>query len=65
MRLRALRKEKGLTQTQLAQLVHVDQTAISQWERGIAQPRLKNCLQLAKILECNVEDIYTITAQSA
>ena len=44
MGLRTLRKEKGLTQVQLAQMVHVDQTAISQWERGIAQPRLRNCL---------------------
>ncbi len=35
MGLRTLRKEKGLTQVQLAQMVHVDQTAISQWERGM------------------------------
>lgn len=61
MELRTLRKEKGLTQVQLAQMVHVDQTAISQWERGIAQPRLKNCLQLAQILECSIEDIFTKT----
>lgn len=61
MELRTLRKEKGLTQVQLAQMIHVDQTAISQWERGIAQPRLKNCLQLAKILEWSVEEIFTKT----
>ena len=61
MGLRTLRKEKGLTQVQLAQMVHVDQTAISQWERGIAQPRLRNCLQLAQILECSIEDIFTET----
>lgn len=65
MELRTLRKEKGLTQVQLAQMVHVDQTAISQWERGITQPRLKNCLQLAKILDCKVEDICRIAEQSA
>ena len=61
MGLRTLRKEKVLTQVQLAQMVHVDQTAISQWERGIAQPRLRNCLQLAQILECSIEDIFTET----
>lgn len=61
MGLRTLRKEKGLTQVQLAQMVRVDQTAISQWERGIAQPRLRNCLQLAQILECSIEDIFTET----
>ena len=61
MGLRTLRKEKGLTQVQLAQMVRVDQTAISQWERGIAQPRLRNCLQLAQILECSIEDIFAET----
>lgn len=61
MGLRTLRKEKGLTQVQLAQMIHVDQTAISQWERGIAQPRLRNCLQLVQILECSIEDIFTET----
>ena len=61
MGLRTLRKEKGLTQVQLAQMIHVDQTAISQWERGIAQPRLRNCLQLAQILECSIEDIFAET----
>ncbi len=65
MKLRSLRREKGLTQEELAQMVHVDQTAISQWERGITQPRLRNCLQLAKILGCSVEDICNISEQSA
>ena len=64
MNLRKIRKDRGLTQVQLAQMVHVDQTAISQWERGITQPRLKNCLQLAKILKCNVEDICTGTTEA-
>lgn len=59
MDIRSLRKEKGLTQEKLAEMVQVDQTAISQWERGITQPKLKNCLQLARILGCNVEDIFS------
>lgn len=65
MGLRSLRKEKGFTQGELAQMIHVDQTAISQWERGVTQPRLKNCLQLAKALNCQIEDIYSATDQSA
>lgn len=58
MGLRKLRKEKGLTQGDLAKMIHVDQTAISQWERGVTQPRLKNSLQLAEVLHCKVEDIF-------
>ena len=46
-------------------MIHLDQTAISQWERGVTQPRLKNCLQLAKALNCQIEDIYSATDQSA
>ena len=65
MGLRSLRKEKGFTQGELAQMIHVDQTAISQWERGVTQPRLKNCLQLAKALNCQIEDSYSATDQSA
>lgn len=65
MNLRRLRKERGLTQVQLAELISVDQTAVSQWERGITQPRLKHCLQLVKILGCQIEDICTVPERSA
>lgn len=30
----ALRKAKGLTQTELGEQVHVSVTAVSKWERG-------------------------------
>ena len=32
--LQALRKEKGLTQRQLAEMLHVSDKAVSKWERG-------------------------------
>jgi len=60
MQIRERRKEKGFTQIQLAELVEVNQTAISQWERGITHPRMKNCLQLATVLGCTVNDLLDI-----
>ena len=60
MQIRERRKQRGLTQAQLAELVEVDQTAISQWERGITQPRMKKCLQLASVLGCTVNDLLDI-----
>ncbi len=32
----SLRKEKGLTQAQLAEKIHVTDKAISKWERGVS-----------------------------
>lgn len=61
MRIRELRKEKSFTQAQLAELVEVDQTAISQWERGITQPRMKKCLQLAAVLGCTINDLLDVS----
>ena len=36
--IRDLRTEKGLTQAQLAQLIHVSDKAVSKWERGLGCP---------------------------
>lgn len=47
--LRKLRKEKGLSQQNLAELLVVNQTAVSQWERGIATPSSRMLLKLSQI----------------
>ena len=49
-RIAALRKERGMTQRDLAQLVGVSDKAVSKWERGVShtillkQPTLISCL---------------------
>lgn len=49
--LAGLRREKGLTQRQLAEKLFVSDKAVSKWERGVSQrsrDRLHNpCLQLS------------------
>ena len=57
MNLRELRKKCNLTQSQLAQKIQVDQTAISQWERGITSPSLHHLLVLSEILDCKIEKL--------
>lgn len=49
-RLRALRKNAGLTQLELAQRLDLTSTAIGAWEAGRAKPRLDKLEQLASIL---------------
>ena len=35
--LKSLRQEKGLTQTQLADILYVSNRSISRWEQGVSQ----------------------------
>ena len=49
--IRTLRKEKGLSQEELAKLIPVNQTAISQWERGITYPSSNAIKRLCQIFD--------------
>ena len=46
----------GLTQTQLASILHVTQVAVSRWESGVI-PRKKMLMKLAEILKCEPRDL--------
>ena len=51
IKIRTKRKEKGLTQDELAEQVGVSRTSILQWERGKYPPRdAKNIAALEKAL---------------
>lgn len=55
--IRERRKKKKLSQLQLAQLLNVDQTAISQWETNRTRPSLENLVQLSNIFNCEIKDL--------
>ena len=48
-RIRALRKEKNWSQSELADFLHVHQTAISQWEKSKTEPDKSNLLALSEL----------------
>lgn len=52
------RKNKKLSQSELAELMNVSQNTISQWEIGIRSPCIKTAIKLAKILDTTVEKLY-------
>ena len=58
-----LRKEKGLTQIELASMVNVQQTTVSKWEVGRATPDYTTLLKLAKIYNVSVD--YLLGRQPA
>lgn len=53
--LREIRKDRRLTQQQLAELLDVQQRVISRWETGVAKPHLNHIVQLAKVLEVSLD----------
>jgi len=53
--LRQIRKERRLTQQQLAELLDVQQRVVSRWETGVAKPHLNHIVQLAKVLEVSLD----------
>ena len=52
-----LRKEKNLTQKQLAEKLNVTNKAISKWERGLGAPDVSLLRQLSEILEISVNEL--------
>lgn len=56
-RIKSLRKNSGLNQNEFAQLLAVDQTAVSQWETGKTLPGFKQCIKIAKILNCSLDSL--------
>ena len=57
------RKNKGLTQKQIADKMAMEQTTYSKKERGLSPIREDEWVRFAKILEVNIEDIKEIRTQ--
>lgn len=56
-RLKVVLAEKGMTNTQLAEILEKDPTVISKWVTNVAQPNVEMFIQLAKILDVRVDDL--------
>ncbi|VIQ83164.1 Cro/CI family transcriptional regulator [Streptococcus pneumoniae] len=57
-RLKELRKEKKLTQTELASKLDISQKSYSNWESGKAEPTLDNIIKLADLLEVSLDWLF-------
>ena len=55
----ACRKQKELTQMQLAERLGITDKAISKWERGIAMPDTSIMLELCDILGISVNELLS------
>ena len=53
----ALRKEKGMTQKDLADMLNITDKAVSKWERNIAFPDTATIPKIAEIFGVSVEEL--------
>ena len=60
-RIMALRKEKNISQSELAKRLNVSRQAVSKWEQGTSSPDTERLIQLAEILGTEVEYLATGT----
>ncbi|WP_186011068.1 helix-turn-helix domain-containing protein [Burkholderia gladioli] len=51
------RRARGLTQAKLAEMIDLEQEAISRWERGTRVPTLHRLQLLSDALDCSVDQL--------
>lgn len=54
-RLKTLRKQVKLTQTQIAEKLNISQQAYASWKRGVKKPTQENLVKIAQILNVSVD----------
>ena len=55
-----LRKEKKLTQAEVAEMMGVTDKAVSKWERDLSFPDINSIPKLAEIFEVSVDDLMQV-----
>ena len=58
-KLQELRKQKGITQEELAEVLFVSRTAISKWESGRGYPNIESLKAIAKYFSVTVDQLLS------
>ena len=58
-KLQALRKQKNLTQEELAEILFVSRTAISKWESGRGYPNIDSLKAIAKFFGISIDELLS------
>lgn len=58
-KLQQLRKQKGLTQEELAESLYVSRTAISKWESGRGYPNIDSLKEIARFFGITIDELLS------
>ena len=57
-RLKKLRKNKGLKQQELAEILGIKRNTYSDWENGKTEPSFENLIKLVDLLEVSIDWLF-------
>ena len=58
-KLQELRRKKGLTQEELAEILYVSRTAVSKWESGRGIPNLESLKAISKYFSVSIDELLS------
>ncbi|MBQ2880320.1 MAG: helix-turn-helix transcriptional regulator [Anaerotignum sp.] len=58
-KLQELRKSRGLTQEELAEMLYVSRTAVSKWESGRGYPSIDSLKEISKFFSVTIDDLLS------
>lgn len=61
-RIKVMLAEKGRTNKWLSEQVGKDPATVSKWCTNMAQPTLETMMQIAKVLECSIDELVRFEA---
>ena len=64
MMISSLRKEKGMTQLELAEKMGVTDKAVSKWERDLSFPDINSIPKLAEVFEVSMDELMQVKTET-
>ena len=55
--IRKIRRDRDLTQRELAESLRVERSTVAKWETGKSKPNSEMCIKLAAVLGCTVDEL--------
>lgn len=62
-KLSLLRKQRGMTQLELAEKLDISRQAVSRWEQGISEPSTENLVSIGKLFDVTVDALVNENVQ--
>ena len=63
-KIKALREQKGMTQTELSKMLGITRSSVNAWEMGISVPSTQYVVELARIFHVSTDYILGVSTSA-